>query len=81
MLPKRRDGRSLLVGRFRLVTDGVTLRRRFKLSATVARVFGDRYRGLNGWNVDAVTRVGPPAKKGDVDGAGNALRKNKNTSN
>jgi hypothetical protein len=44
----RREGRSLVVGRFRLLTDGVLLRRSFKFAAVVARLFGDRYRGLNG---------------------------------
>jgi hypothetical protein len=33
---------------------------------------------LKGWNVDAVTRVGPPAKKGDVDGAGKDLHEKSN---
>lgn len=40
---------------------GVTLRRAFIFAAVVARVFGERYRGLNGWKVEAVARVGPPA--------------------
>ncbi len=78
-LPERREGRLSAVGNFRLLTVGVTLWRSFKCIAVDAREFGDRYRGLNGWNVEAVTRVGPPAKKGEVDGGGNDLKiKSKN---
>lgn len=55
----------------------MTLRRAFKLAAVVARLLGERYRGLKGWNVEDVARVGPPAKNGEVDGGGNDLNEKK----
>ncbi len=43
------------------------------------RLFGDRYRGLNGWNFDEVTRVTPPGEKGEPGGAfKDLLKKNWN---
>jgi hypothetical protein len=43
-----------------------------------ARLFGDRYRGLKGWNFEDVTRDTPPAEK---DGAGNDLMRSRDTMN
>ncbi len=38
-------------------------------------LFGDRYRGLNGWNFDEVTRVTPPGEKGEPGDAFNDFLK------
>lgn len=47
---------------FGLEAEGVTLRDALGL---VERFVGDRYRGLNGWNFEEVTRVTPPGENGE----------------
>ncbi len=65
-----RESRLVVVG---LVFDDVVFRGSFWFVDRL--LVGDRYRGLNGWNFDEVTRVTPPGEKGEPGDAFNDFLK------